>query len=90
MTGVKRIVLDVLKPHHPTILELAKAIAGLGEDYRVSVTVDAVDEKTESVTAIIQGSGLEFDNIAETINGMGGSIHSIDEVEVTGTPSDTP
>ena len=66
------------------ILELGKAIAALGEDYRVSITVDAVDEKTESVTAVIEGAALELEAIAETINGMGGSIHSIDEVEVTG------
>ena len=84
MSAVKRIVLDVLKPHHPNILEFARIIAELNHDYRVKVTVAAVDEKTESAVVMIDGNSIEFDTIADTISNMGGSIHSIDEVEVTG------
>lgn len=83
MVLVKRIVLDVLKPHQPNGLEFAKAIAEHGTDYRVTFTVQEVDEKTETVQIIIEGNDVDFDAITETIASLGGSLHSIDEIEVT-------
>ena len=82
MVLVKRIVLDVLKPHQPNSLEFAKAIAAHGANYRVTFTVQEVDEKTETVQIVIVGSDIDFDVINETIANLGGSLHSIDEVEV--------
>lgn len=82
MVLVKRIVLDVLKPHQPNGLEFAKAIANQGDDYRVTFTVLEVDEKTETVKIIITGENIKFDSISDTINTLGGSLHSVDEVEV--------
>jgi hypothetical protein len=84
MPSIKRIVLDVLKPHQPNALEFAHNIAQLGEDYRVRLSVVEVDEKTESTEIIIEGDTLDMQRIEEAINAMGGSVHSIDEVEVTG------
>jgi hypothetical protein len=86
MSSVKRIVLDVLKPHHPNALDLASAIASLAPDYRVSLTITAVDEKTESAEVIIEGEAVDFDAITGVIGTMGGTIHSIDAVEVAGGP----
>lgn len=82
MVSVKRIVLDVLKPHLPNALEFSKAIAGAGNDYRVRLTVIEVDEKTETLEVVVDGSAIDFDAIQSSINSMGGSIHSVDEVEV--------
>ena len=44
MVLIKRIVLDVLKPHQPNAFEFAKAIASLGDDYLVRLTVIEVDK----------------------------------------------
>ena len=85
MPAVKRIVLDVLKPHHPNALDLASAIAALKPDYRVSLKVTAVDEKTESAELVVEGDAIEFDGIKEAITSMGGTIHSVDGVEVSGS-----
>lgn len=82
MALVKRIKLDVLKPHHPNGLEFAKTLAAQGTDYHVTFTVQAVDEKTETVVITIEGNDIEFDKIQATIEDMGGSLHSVDEVEV--------
>jgi hypothetical protein len=82
MVAVKRVVLDVLKPHQPNALEFSQAIAGVGSDYRVRLTVLEVDEKTETLQVEIQGSAVDFAAIQEIITSMGGSLHSIDEVEV--------
>ncbi len=84
MAKLRRIVLDVLKPREPNILDFAKALAALGADYRVQVTVDEVDDKTESVMLAIDGDNLDFDAIKAVISDLGGSLHSIDEVAVMG------
>ena len=84
MPSVKYIVLDVLKPHQPNALEFAQKIAELSEDYLVELNVVEVDEKTESTVIRIEGKALDMAQIEEVISGMGGSVHSIDEVKVSG------
>jgi len=82
MVCVKRIVLDVLKPHQPNALEFSQAIAKAGNDYRVCLTVLEMDENTETLQIEVEGSAIDFEAIQSTISDMGGSLHSIDEVEV--------
>lgn len=82
MVSVKRIVLDVLKPHLPNALEFSQAIAGLGPDYRVRLTVIEMDERTQTLKVVVDGNAVDFEAIQSSIDTMGGSIHSIDEVEV--------
>jgi hypothetical protein len=85
MTKTRRLVLDVLKPHQPDALEFSTALADLGEDYRVKLTVTEVDKSTESTIVTIEGTDIHFDDIKSAIEKMGASVHSIDEVEVYGT-----
>lgn len=82
MVTVKRIALDILKPHRPNALEFAMNIASQGNGTCVRVTVIEVDEKTETISAVIEGENLQFDLIQQKIKDMGGSLHSIDEVDV--------
>ncbi len=84
MTKTRRLVLDVLKPHQPNALDFSSALANLGADYRVRLTVTEVDKKTESTIVIIEGADINFDEIKASIEKMGASVHSIDEVEVYG------
>ena len=81
MATIKRMVLDVLKPRHPSIVDFASAIADLGRGGRVKVTVDEVDDKTESVMLRVEGDDLDFEAIKQSIKALGGSLHSIDEIE---------
>ena len=82
MIYVKRIMLDVLKPHQPNGLEFTSAIAEQSPGTRVKLTVIEVDEKTETVIIVIEGQDLRYNEITEAISNMGGTVHSIDEVEV--------
>lgn len=82
MVAVKKLVLDVLKPHQPNALEFSQTLAGTGPGYRVQLTVCEVDEHTETLRIVIAGDALDFDALETAINRMGGSLHSIDEVEV--------
>lgn len=82
MSIVKRIVLDVLKPHQPNALEFASQLADLGAAYQVNLVVQELDDKTQSLILTITGDQIDFDAISQHIETMGGSVHSIDEVDV--------
>ena len=82
MLAVKRLVLDVLKPHQPNALEFCQALAQAGDGYRVSLTVVEIDEKTETLEIEVSADSIDFEMLVKTINEAGGSLHSIDQVEV--------
>jgi hypothetical protein len=84
MSAIRRIVLDILKPHHPNALDLAQAIAALGPDYRVGLKVTAVDEKTESAFVTVEANAIDFERVKDAIGSMGATVHSIDAVDVIG------
>ncbi len=89
MALVKRLVLDVLKPHQPNVLEFARAIASADSQCRVRVTVLEVDENTETLQVVVEGDRIDFEAIQSSIGELGGSLHSIDEVEVQGKGEDS-
>ncbi|MGR9089794.1 MAG: DUF211 domain-containing protein [Gammaproteobacteria bacterium] len=91
MNRVKKIVLDVLKPHQPNSLRFAQSVASVGSEYRVSLTVVEVDENTETLQMTITAPSIDFEAIEAAVREMGASIHSIDEVEVINeeVPGDT-
>ena len=86
MVSVKRLVLDILKPHQPDALEFSRNLANSGDDYRVHLTVSEVDENTENIQVVIEGSNIDFESIQSAITDMGGSLHSIDVVEAHSEP----
>jgi len=86
MTNLRKVVFDVLKPHRPTGLEFATVLAEKCPGCVVNLNVQAVDQNTESVMLRVEGENLDFDVLSEAIVEMGGSIHSVDEVEVTQLP----
>ena len=81
-TMIRRLVLDVLKPHVPTILDLATALAKVHGVTGVNLSLDEVDQETESVKATIQGENIDYDEVEEVIRNFGAAIHSMDEVVV--------
>jgi hypothetical protein len=82
MVSVKKIVLDVLKPHQPNALEFSQALAAVGDNYRVRLIVLEMDENTETLQIEIEADAVDFKAVDAAISEMGGSLHSIDEVEV--------
>ena len=80
---VNRLVLDVLKPHQPDVLEFARVVASQIEESNVELKVLEMDEKTETLEVVVEGPDLELDKIVAAINSLGASLHSIDGVKVT-------
>jgi hypothetical protein len=81
MIVVKRLVLDVLKPHLPNAVDFSKLLAEHGAE-RVALKVLEMDENTETVQVVVEGADIDFERLRTAIGELGASLHSIDEVEV--------
>lgn len=77
---VRVIVIDVLKPYAPSILDLGKAICDHSSVDSANISVYANDEKTESVKITIEGKSINFEAVKKVIEKHGAVIHSLDKV----------
>jgi hypothetical protein len=77
---IKILVLDVLKPHKPNIVEFGEALSEANGIDSADVSVYAVDERTESVKVVLEGKSLDFEAIKKTVEDFGAVIHSVDKV----------
>lgn len=84
MAVLTRVLLDVLKPHDPNILELSRALSDIGA-YQVRVRVVEMDKNTESLLVEISGTSIDFEAVHRVIRDLGASLHSLDEVDVEGS-----
>lgn len=79
-THVKHLVLDVLKPHDPSLPEFASFLAELKGVTKIDVSLIEMDEKTESLKVVLEGSGIDFEELKEHMAEHGAVIHSVDQV----------
>lgn len=80
MGKVRRLVLDVLKPLEPTIIELAQQLSELSGVEAVNISIYEIDRRVENAKITIEGDDILYDDVVETIQENGGTMHSIDEV----------
>ncbi|MFB6116139.1 MAG: DUF211 domain-containing protein [Candidatus Nanosalina sp.] len=76
---IKRLVLDVLKPREPQIVDFTKEIAGMEGVKGANTALIEVDEKVRNLKVTIEGS-IDEEKVREKIEEIGASVHSIDEV----------
>jgi len=95
LTSIKRIILDVLKPHAPSIIEVAERLSCLAGITGVNISLEEVDAETDSVKITIEGSNINYDAVKKELSECGAVIHSIDGVsagmklvEEVNTPQD--
>ena len=79
LTNIKRIILDVLKPHTPSIIELAERLGGLDGISGVNISLEEVDAETDSIKITIEGN-INYTKVKDVIIECGAVIHSIDGV----------
>ena len=80
MSDIRRIVLDVLKPHKPSIIDLSQKLTAIKGVDGVNCVLEEVDQETESVTLTLEGPGVDFERLEAALREAGAVIHSIDEV----------
>ena len=76
---IRRIVLDVLKPHDPSIIEVSQRLGALPGVDGINISIYEVDRKVENAKITVAGSDLGYSAILEVIEDAGGAVHSIDE-----------
>lgn len=75
--------LDILKPHQPTIDDVARTLEKLNGVKFVSIKVDEIDQKTTSIFVTIKGTGdMSIEEITQTLEEMNCAVHSVDRVQV--------
>jgi len=73
-------VLDVLKPHEPKTIVFALKLSELENVDGVNIHLSEIDQATENIKITILGNNLDYEQIKNVIEDLGGVIHSIDEV----------
>jgi hypothetical protein len=83
--NIRRLLLDVDKAiARPTIIEIASAIESAPNVEGINITVTEIDVETVGMNITIEGSGLDYDAIAQAIEHTGAVVHSIDQL-ITGS-----
>jgi hypothetical protein len=77
---IRRLVLDVLKPHNPGIVELSKQLSELDGVEGVNIVTYEIDQKVENVKIILGGNNINFEEVKNKLESLGAAIHSVDEV----------
>ena len=84
MNNIRRLVLDVLKPHEPSIIDLAQQLSNLEGIDGANISIYEIDRKVENAKVTVQGNNILYDEVLRVIQDNGGAVHSIDEA-VAGT-----
>ncbi len=77
---IRRLVLDVLKPHKPTVIELSEGLSHIKGVEGVNIIINEIDQQVENAKVIVAGISISFKDIKEKLEEFGATIHSIDEV----------
>jgi hypothetical protein len=79
MTKINRLVLDVLKPKEPKIVDFTTSISEMEGIEGVNTTLIEVDEKVRNLKVTVEGE-INEEKVRQKIDDLGGSVHSVDEV----------
>ena len=77
---IRRLVLDVLKPHKPSVVEVSEALSHLSGVEGVNIIINEIDQQVENAKIIVAGTSINFEEIRSKLQEFGATIHSIDEV----------
>lgn len=80
MAPVRRLVVDILKPHDPPLLEFTDQLAGVDSVDAVTSSLIELDNTVQNVKLTFEGEDVDFEAIETAIDGLGATIHSIDQV----------
>ncbi len=80
MQPIKRVVLDVLKPHEPKMVPFTADLCEEESITGVTSKLVEIEENVRTIRITIEGDDLDFDAIEAHIEDLSGSVHSVDEV----------
>lgn len=79
MVDLRLLVLDVLKPHEPSLLEFSERVATVDCVDGLATSLIELDQEVENVKLTLEGESLDYSAIETAIDDLGGSVHSVDQ-----------
>jgi hypothetical protein len=61
LANIRRVVLDVLKPHTPNLVEMATQLADLNGVVGVDISLKEMDQKVENVKITCEGDNINYE-----------------------------
>ena len=80
MAAVRRVVVDVLKPHDPPVVEFTERIAELEGVDGATCSLIELDQEVQNVKLTVEGKDLDFAALDGSVEDLGGAVHSVDQV----------
>ena len=80
MAKIRRIVLDIMKPHEPSVIEYSSELADLQCIAGVNSSMVEIDHEVENIKVTLEGDDIIYNEVEEVIERLGGSVHSVDKV----------
>lgn len=80
MAPVRRLVVDVLKPHDPPLIDFTDRVAEIESVEAVTASLIELDQEVQNIKLTFEGADVDFAAIEETVENLGGAVHSIDQV----------
>lgn len=80
MATVRRVVVDVLKPHNPPLVEFTARVSETAGVDGANARLIELDREVQNIEVTVVGDDLEYDALIETVEELGGTIHSVDAV----------
>ena len=79
--SIRRVVLDVDKSlNRPTLVDLVESIEKVPGVEAVNVSVTEMYMETMCTNITVEGVGIDYDKLINTIEDSGAVIHSVDEI----------
>jgi hypothetical protein len=80
MAPVRRLVVDVLKPNDPPLVEFAAGLADTDGVERVDCSLVELDREVQNVAVTLAGPDVRLATVEERIEALGATVHSVDRV----------
>lgn len=80
MVAVRRLVIDVLKPHEPPLLAFTEQVAAVDGVDGATCSLLELDQEVQNIKITVEGAELDFDAVESIVEDLGGTVHSVDEV----------
>ena len=80
MSGIRRLVVDVLIPNNLPIEELSLKLSELRGVEGVDILIQEVERKVQASKITIEGANIDFEAVKNAFNQMGASLQSVDRV----------
>jgi hypothetical protein len=73
-------VLDVLKPHDPSLIDFVQHVTETERVDAATASLIELDKEVQNVKITVEGEDLDYGSIEEAVDDLGGTVHSIDQV----------